>query len=127
MAVQMTRMTVFFGPVQRESSTGFFNPVIPIPISAQSCNSDDYFRHPASLASSKGIQESLGFWIQCFGFRIPSARFQSLSMELGSWILILSEIPNSLSYILDSTSKISPDSGIPHLNGTIPNLALVLL
>ena len=76
------------------------NPVIPMVIFG--------IPHPSPLVrESKKVLDS--------GFRISDTRFQSLSMELGSWIPILSEIPNSLSCILDSTSKISPDTGIPDL------------
>ena len=39
------------------------------------------------LVSCKGTQDSLGFWI-------PSTGFQSLSLELGFWITIVSGIPD---------------------------------
>ena len=45
----------------------------------------------------KEIQESLGFWTPRRGFRIPGNRFQSLSAELGFWILIVCGILDSLS------------------------------
>ena len=52
----------------------------------------------------KGIQDIPGF-------RIPGIWFQSYSEEFGFWIPIVSKIPDSLSCIPDSTSKIL-DSGI---------------
>ena len=39
-------------------------------------------------------QDSLGLWISRRGFRIPDTGFQSLSVELGFWIPIVSGIPN---------------------------------
>ena len=52
------------------------------------------------------------------GFQIPGTEFHSLSGELGFWIPIVSEIPDSLSCILDSEGqdfgfhkKIFPNSG----------------
>ena len=42
----------------------------------------------------KENQDSLGFWISRSGFRIPDTGFQSLSEELGFWILIVSGIRN---------------------------------
>ena len=53
------------------------------------------------FAQCKGIQDSLEFWIPCSGFRIDGAGFQSLSVELGFWIPIVSGIPDSLGCILD--------------------------
>ena len=50
----------------------------------------------------KGIRDSLGFWI-------PGTGFQSLSVERGFWIPIVSGIPDSLSCIPDSTK--AQDSG----------------
>ena len=41
----------------------------------------------------KENQDSLGFWISRRGFRIPDTGFQSLSVELGFWIPIVSRIP----------------------------------
>ena len=40
----------------------------------------------------KGIQDSLGFCIPRRGFRIPATGFHFLSVELGSWIPIVSGI-----------------------------------
>ena len=59
----------------------------------------------SSITSCKRIQDSLGFWISHRGFRIQDTGFQSLSLELGFWIPIVSGIP-------DSISKNFPDSGI---------------
>ena len=71
------------------------------------------------FASSKGIQDSLGFWIPRQGFRIPGTGFQSLSVELEFWIPIVSgfRIPWAVfripkPRIPDYTSKNFPDSGI---------------
>ena len=60
------------------------------------------------FTSSKGIQDSLGFWIPRGGFQIPGTVFQSLSVELGFWIPIVSGIP-------DSISKIFPVSGFLYM------------
>ena len=68
------------------------------------------FPSNACHAGYGGIQDSLGFWITRFGFRIPGNRFQSLSVDLGFWILIVSGILYSLSWIPDSKSKSFPDS-----------------
>ena len=57
---------------------------------------------PPCQAPCKGSQDSLGFWITCRGFRIRGTWFQSLSVELGFWIPILSRIPDSLRCIPDS-------------------------
>ena len=55
------------------------------------------------VSSCEGIQDSLGFWIACHGFRIPDTGLQSLSVELGLWISpIVKRIPDPLSYIPDS-------------------------
>ena len=45
---------------------------------------------------------SIIFRIPFNGFRISGAAFQSLSVELGIWIPILSALTDSLSCILDS-------------------------
>ena len=58
-----------------------------------------------SVVYCKRIQDSLGFWISHRGFRIQDTGFQSLSLELGFLIPIVSGIP-------DSISKNFPDSGI---------------
>ena len=57
------------------------------------------------VAPCKGIEDSLGFWIPRRGFPISGTWFQSLSVELGFWIPILSRIPDSLSCILDSKAQ----------------------
>ena len=44
----------------------------------------------------KEIQDSFGFWIPSHGFRIPGTGFQSLSVEIGFWIPIVSGIPDHL-------------------------------
>ena len=66
----------------------------------------------------KGIQGSLGFWIPRPRFQIPDTGFwilDSLLVELGFRIPIVSGIPDSLSLIQnstkDSTSKHFRDSG----------------
>ena len=46
-----------------------------------------------------------------YGFQVLSG-FQSLSVEIKFWILILSTIPDSLSCFPDFTSKNFTDSGI---------------
>ena len=69
------------------------------------------------FASGKGIKDSLGFWIPHCGFRIPGTLFQYLSVELGFWIPIVSGIPDFVSCIPDSKSKILPDSGFPYMWG----------
>ena len=51
------------------------------------------------------IQDSLGFWIPRWGFRIPGTGFQFLSVELEFWISIVSGIPDSLSCIPDSKAQ----------------------
>ena len=63
------------------------------------------------FALCKGIQDRLGFWIPRCGFQIPGTGFQSLSVELGFWIPIVSGIPDSMNCIPDSISKIFPVSG----------------
>ena len=56
----------------------------------------------------EGIQDSLGFWIPRPGFRIPGTAFQSLSVEVAFRLPIVSDIPDSLSCILDYKT---PESG----------------
>ena len=56
----------------------------------------------------EGIQDSLGFWIPHPGFRIPGTGFQSLSVEVAFRLPIVSNIPDSLSCILDYKT---PNSG----------------
>ena len=61
------------------------------------------------VRESKGIHDSLGFWIQCHGFLIPGTEFQFLSVELGFWIPIVSGMLDSLFCIPESKPRI-PDS-----------------
>ena len=79
---------------------------------------------------------SLGFWIPRCGFRIAGTGFQFLSAELEFWIPIVSGIPDSLSYILDSKAQDSrfhqqkcPDSEmlIPLHGGISIFLSLLLI
>ena len=58
------------------------------------------YHSPHSL--SKGIRDSLGFWIPRRGFRILGTAFQSFSVELGLWIPTVSGILDSLGGIRDS-------------------------
>ena len=46
----------------------------------------------SNFTPRKGIQDSLGFCIPRRGFRIPATGFHFLSVELGSWIPIVSGI-----------------------------------
>ena len=68
-----------------------------------------------SFAPSEGTQDSLGFWNPSCGFQIPGTGFQSLSVELGFCILIISGIAivDSLSCIPDSKPQ---DSGFHNQN-----------
>ena len=64
-----------------------------------------------------GNQDILGFWIPPRGCRIAGTGFQSLSVELGFLIPIVSGIPWAViripkPRIPDSSSKHFPDSGI---------------
>ena len=52
-----------------------------------SCNVSPHVRKP---------RKSLGSWIPRHGSRIPGTGFQSLSVELGYWIQIVSGIPEFL-------------------------------
>ena len=54
---------------------------------------------------TRDFQDSLGFCILRRGFQIPGTGFQSLSVELRSWIPIVSGIPESLSCIPDSKTQ----------------------
>ena len=62
------------------------------------------------LAPRKGIQDSIEFWIPRRGFRIQGTGFQSLSVELGFRIPIVSGIPDSSSCIPHSKTH---DSTFP--------------
>ena len=79
----------------------------------------------------KGMQDSVGFWIQCYRFQIPGTGFRTLSVEFGFRIPIVNGIPDSgfrelysgfqrprylipqtkISQIPDSTRKNFSDSG----------------
>ena len=50
-----------------------------------------------TIAPCNRVQNSLGFWIPRRGFLIPGTGFQSLSLALGFWILIVGGIPESVS------------------------------
>ena len=77
-----------------------------VPTVCPECDRKDIPRAQVSFfAPCKGIQESLGFWIPSRWFRIPGGGFQSVSVEFGLWIPIVSRIPYS-------TSKNVPGSGI---------------
>ena len=72
--------------------------------------------------SPHGNQDILGFWIPRRGCRIAGTGFQSLSVELGFWIPIVSGIPWAVIWIPkpripDSTSKHVPDLeyGFPYI------------
>ena len=60
------------------------------------------------LPLCKETLDSLEFWIPCRGFRIPCKGFESSSLELGFWILVVNGIPDSLSCIPGSKAR---DSG----------------
>ena len=66
------------------------------------------------IAQCKGIQDSLGFWIWRWGFRIPGTGFRIFchwKLDSGFQILwSVFRIPKPK--ILDSTNKIFPDSRI---------------
>ena len=77
------------------------------------------------FTSCEGIQDRLGFWIPRCGFQIPGTVFQSLSVELGFWISLVSGIPDSMSCIPDSKTRdsgfhkqIFPVSGFPYMGWT---------
>ena len=89
------------------------------------------FRNKKSscLAPCKEMKDSLGLWFPRHGFRIPGIRFQSLLVELGFWISIVSGILDSLRYIPDSKAQNStfqkqnfPDSGFYRQN--LPDLGI---
>ena len=54
---------------------------------------------------TKTIQNGPAIWTPSCGFRFPGTGLQSLSMELGLWILIVSEFPDALSCIPDSKAQ----------------------
>ena len=56
--------------------------------------------HLQYLAPCKVIQDSLGFWIPGTAWMADS-----LSVGLGFWILIVSEIPESLSWVPSSKAQ----------------------
>ena len=58
------------------------------------------------FAPCKGIQDSLGFWIPRHGFRIPGTGYRIFFS--GTWIPVVSGIPDSLGCIPDSKAQ---DSG----------------
>ena len=73
--------------------------------------------------------KSLGLWIPRHGFRIPGIRFQSLLVELGFRISIVSGILDSLCYFPDSKAQNSsfqkqnfPDSWFHRQN--LPDLGI---
>ena len=77
-----------------------------VPTVCPECDRKDIPRAQVSFfAPCKGIQDSLGFWIPSRWFQIPGSGFQSVSVEFGFWIPIVSRIPHS-------TSKNVPGSGI---------------
>ena len=83
----------------------------------------------AHIATCNRILDSLGFWIPHCGLQIPGTGFQSLSVELGFWIPIISGIPDSLSCIPDSKTQDfrfhkpnCPDSGFPYMGWDKINL-----
>ena len=88
----------------------------------------------ANVASWKGIQDSLEFWIPRCGFRIPYTVSQYLSVKLGFWIPIVNGISDSLNCIPDSkdqdswnsSSKIFPDFLIQILLHSTPEYPLPL-
>ena len=57
------------------------------------------------VAHVRGIKHTLGFWIPHHWFRIPGTGFQSLSVELGLWISIVSGIPDFLSCVPNSKAQ----------------------
>ena len=130
----------------RTSSSFSVNQILPVPpvgkyenVKVVSCNSWDKFNKKKlhqGKHGRKGIQDSLGFWIQRCGFRIPDSRYRipdSLSVELGSWISIFIGILDSLSCIPDSKaqdsgfhSKILLESGF-HKQGDVTRSRLILM
>ena len=77
-----------------------------VPTVCPECDRKDIPRAQVSFfAPCKGIQDSLGFWIPSRWFRIPGSGFQSVSVEFGFWIPIVSRIQHS-------TGKNVPGSGI---------------
>ena len=69
-----------------------------VPTVCPECDRKDIPRAQVSFfAPCKGIQDSLGFWIPSRWFRIPGSGFQTVSVEFGLWIPIVSRIPHSTS------------------------------
>ena len=64
------------------------------------------------MRESKTVLDS-GFHVVDSRFQIPGTGFQSLSVELGFWIPIVSGIPDSMSCIPDSKTR---DSGFHKQN-----------
>ena len=60
-------------------------------------------------------QDNLGFWIPCHGFQSRNCIPDSLSVELGFWIPIVSRIPNSLSCIFRNPMPRIPESRFPYM------------
>ena len=65
------------------------------------------------IAPCKGTQDSFGFWIPRCGFRNPGTKCQSLSVELGFQIPVVSGIPDTLRCIPDFKAQ---DSGFHKQN-----------
>ena len=72
----------------------------------------------SGLSQRNALQDNLGFWIPCHGFQSRNCIPDSLSVELGFWIPIVSRIPNSLSCIFRNPMPRIPDLWIP-LHGAI--------
>ena len=93
---------------QRETSRALRAPFISLTLPPkaflESSKVTIVLRLLVDVAPCNGIQDNLGFWIPRRGFRIPDSRYwivDSLSVELGFRIQIVSGIPDSLSCILD--------------------------
>ena len=86
---------------------------LPVGLRGCICFSEQIIYRKQSSGAPLGIQDSLGFWIPCCGFRIPGTGLQLLSVEREFWIPIVSGIPDSLSCIPDSKTR---DSGFHEQN-----------